>query len=103
MEFSSTLPPDAEDLISRMCPQCGLILRIGDYPFCKSGHVASNVQTVQDDVPGGFTVENMGPEPMHFRSKSEWRATMKAMGLVNMVRHVGSRGSDKSQHTQRFV
>ncbi len=36
---------------------------------------------IADDVPGGFTVENMGREPERFYSKSAWRAAVAARGL----------------------
>lgn len=58
---------------------------------------------VADSIPGGMTIENMGHEPMTFYSKSEWRHAMKERGLVNQVRHVGKQGSDKSDHTTRWV
>jgi hypothetical protein len=41
--------------------------------------------------------------PRRFTSKSELRAAEKAAGLVNYVRHVGERGSDKSKFTTRWV
>lgn len=98
------LPAEAQDLLSRVCPDCGVILRVGDWPYCRSGHQRPENFTVQaDDVPGGFTIENMTPEPLHFSSKSEWKRKMKELGLENKVQHKPLPGTDKSPHTQRWV
>lgn len=78
------------------CPICQEVVervwRMGSMP-----HV------IDDSVPGGFTVENMGPTPLTFYSKTEWRRTMKERGLVNNVYHVPLQGTDKSPHTTRWV
>ena len=52
----------------------------------------------QDQVPGGFWIENMTPEPLYFTSKSEHRKKMKELGLVERVRHV-----DGDKHVGRWV
>jgi hypothetical protein len=84
------------------CEECGQELVVGAWPWCPHGLGTPTV--VDDSIPGGMTVENMGtPTPLTFYSKSEWRREMKARGLVNMVRHVPEQGSDKSAHTQRWV
>ena len=64
---------------------------------------AMRVTAVADDVPGGFWIENMTPKPLYFRSKSEWKAKMKELGLVNKVEHVGVPGTDRSPHTTRWT
>ena len=76
------------------CPECGAKterLYIGGY------------DVRGDDVPGGFTVENIGHEPMKFYSRSEFKRELEKRGLAQNVHHIGSRGSDKSPHTQRFI
>ena len=41
--------------------------------------------------------------PRHYTSKSEMARVAKEKGLVNLVKHVGSNGTDKSKHTSRWV
>jgi hypothetical protein len=41
--------------------------------------------------------------PRRFTSKSEIARAAKAAGLMNYVRHVGERGSDKSPMTSRWI
>ena len=41
--------------------------------------------------------------PRRFRSREELKRAEKASGYCNHVEHLGSRGSDKSKHTQRWV
>ncbi len=104
MEFSSW-PAEAQELLDRVCPACGLILRVGDFPMCggKHGqHEPMGNLSVEDDSCD-LTIENMTAEPLHFNSKGEWKRKMKELGLVNMVRHKGSPGSDRNPHTQRWV
>lgn len=86
---------------TRACESCGHLVRVGEWPWCPHG--TPSFTHIPDEIPGGMTVENMGPTPLTFYSKSEWRREMKARGLVNQVRHVGVQGSDKSPHTSRWV
>jgi hypothetical protein len=61
---------------------------------------------VQDDTyVGGLTVENLGPVPITFSSRSEHRDYLKAHGIRAKVQHVGTpgEGSDRSKHTSRWV
>lgn len=77
------------------CPHCG-------EPMEK---VWKSFPSVQDDTYlGGLTVENLGPTPITFQSRSEHRAYLKAHGFTQKVRHVGTpgEGSDKSKHTSRW-
>ena len=90
------------------CDRCGAALTTGTWPFCKAGRghepfVAKNLAVIQDSIPGGMVIENMGHEPITFYSKSDYRREMKARGLVNKVEHVGVPGSDKSPHTTRWI
>lgn len=85
------------------CERCGAEIVVGEWPFCPHGFAISGLQVRDDSIPGGETVENLGPQPITFYSKSEKRAYLKAHGIVEHVRHVGEQGSDKSRHTQRWV
>jgi hypothetical protein len=83
------------------CEKCGAALAIGDFPFCPHGRAALGVQP--NDIPGGETLENVGPEPVTFYSRSEKRRYLKARGLVEMVRHVPVPGTDRSPHTTSWT
>ena len=83
-----------EPFVNPPCPECqGPTERIylGGY------------RVISDEVPGGMRVDNLGPTPMTFQSKSEMRKYLKANGLEQMVRHVGTRDGDKSEHTTRWT
>lgn len=87
------------------CPDCGKEIVIGSWPFCRDGHepAAKLFNVIGDEIVGGFVQENFGDQPETFYSKSEMRRRAKELGLVNFVRHVGERGSDKSKNTSRWV
>lgn len=83
-------------------------MQVGQWPFCRDGQghetfVPAHLAVIDDSIPGGMVIENMGPTPLTFYSKSDYRREMKARGLVNKVEHVGVPGTDKSPHTQRWV
>lgn len=87
-----------KDRVHVRCPYCEAdmqkIWKAGSFP------------NVQDDTYiGGLTVENLGPAPITFSSRSEHRAYLKAHGYSQKVRHVGTpgEGSDKSAHTSKWV
>lgn len=66
--------------------------------------VMTTAAAVQDDtILGGFVQENFGVQPETFYSKREMARRAKELGLEPMVRHVGEQGSDKSQHTTRWI
>ncbi len=44
-----------------------------------------------------------GGRPRHFRSKAEIARAAKEAGLTNVVRHLGTKGGDKSKHTTRWI
>ena len=96
----NVIPVDGNDA---PCDRCGAILQVGEWPFCPHGFPAHPLTVIDDSIPNGMIIENMGPMPMTFYSKSDWRREMKARGLVNKVEHRGVPGSDKSPFTQRFV
>ncbi|MPZ20143.1 MAG: hypothetical protein GEV06_19830 [Luteitalea sp.] len=56
-----------------------------------------------DSIPGGLVLENLGSRPVKVESWSERKRIMRDRGLVESVRHVGARGSDKSVHTSRWT
>ena len=56
-----------------------------------------------DSIPGGLTLENLGPTPKTFYSRTEIKDEMRARGVEQHVRHVGLPGSDKSPHTTRHI
>lgn len=82
--------------VTDTCEACGATLRVGDYPFCPHG--AYSGKAVGDDIPGGLTLENLGPEPVTVYSHSERKRIMRERGLHEVVRHV-----DGSPHTTRWV
>lgn len=88
-----------------ICEKCGRVLQVGDWPFCggRHAHGRMTLQVVPDDIPGGETIENLAPEPITFYSRSEKRDYLRAHGIREQVRHVGTPGSDKSPHTSRWV
>jgi hypothetical protein len=77
-------------------------MEVGDWPWCPHGKQGSPA-VIDDSIPGGMTIENMGPEPLTFYSKSEWRREMKRRGLRPNVRHMTLPGTDKSEFTTRWV
>lgn len=79
------------------CPSCGAELRIGSWPWCPHENGTSGARS--DGIPGGETLENVGPEPVTFYSHSEKRRYLREHGLEEFVRHVPVPGSDKSPHT----
>jgi len=84
------------------CDRCQHDLVIGEWPFCPHGF--SHAFVVRDDsIPGGMVIENLGPHPQTFYSRSEFKRAMDAAGVEQHVRHVPKPGSDKSDHTTRWV
>jgi hypothetical protein len=81
------------------CPACG----------APTGRIwlsqASSV--IADEIPGGVLIHHGichdDGSPRRFYSKSEMARTAAAKGLLNLVEHKGTRGSDKSRHTVRWV
>lgn len=44
-----------------------------------------------------------GGAARHFTSRQELAAAAKERGLINYVRHVGTKGGDRSRHTSRWI
>jgi hypothetical protein len=78
------------------CDACGVVLRIGDYPFCPHGHGSTAVEAVT--WPGGRVFENLGHEPVRCDSPADLRRELDARGLEPMVRHVAG-----DQHTRSWA
>ena len=60
-----------------------------------------------DDIPGGFEVKHLlcypDGTPKKFYSKKEIEREAAKRGYHNHVEHIGSKGSDKNPHTQRWI
>jgi hypothetical protein len=78
------------------CDRCGVVLAIGDYPFCPHGHGSNSVEAVT--WPGGRVFENLGHEPVRCDSPADLRRELAARGLEPMVRHVPG-----DQHTRSWA
>lgn len=93
------------------CFSCGteqidVFLHAGQaLPACACGAVTEKVWRAAAVIGDAmdFWSENMGPDPVHITSRTQWHREMASRGLVNKVRHVPTRGSDKSPHTSRWV
>lgn len=61
---------------------------------------------IGDDIPGGIEIRHGichdDGSPKRYYSKSEMVRAAAEKGLVNYVRHVPDRGSDKSKETTRW-
>ena len=118
-------------MIDTKCASCGTVVKdkLLDpkaIPACECGGVrehvlwvfaqAHGIETdkaivIGDDIPGGLLIPhgicNADGTPRRYYSKTDIRIAAKAAGLVwggdDGTRHIGSKGSDKNPHTQRFV
>ena len=61
------------------CPECGAVLRVGDFPFCP--HEPGSQSVIGDEWPGGKEFENGFETPRTFYSRSEHEAALAARGL----------------------
>lgn len=77
------------------CEKCGVVLAVGDFPFCPHG--LGNSTVVGDECD--FVQENGFAHPRRFRSKQDYARTLREKGLENAVRHVTLPGTDKSPYT----
>jgi len=79
---------DFGDVVDGICTRCGQPKPEGSWPFCgKSGHVPvrgdeTRSAYIQDEIPGGLTIENGFATPQTFYSYSEMNARFKAEGLT---------------------
>lgn len=63
------------------------------WPFCPHG-VMHSAMIITDEIPGGQTFENYGPEPVTFYSHSERHRYMKAHGLRELDKWCPTPGTD---------
>ena len=80
---------------------------------CECGGTMQRIWTakacgvIADSIPGGMWIKhgicNADGTPKRYDSHSEMRRAAEKAGLVNKVVHQGSKGSDKSKHTTRWV
>jgi len=102
-------------LYDRRCHTCGWT-KADNYEArdavvaCPNGHATVREWTtaptmIPDSIPGGRVIENLGHDPVTVYSRSELRRELRARGLEEFVRHVGTpgEGSDKSRHSQRWI
>ncbi len=87
------------DATEPTCPQC----HGGVEPYGGQDQRGPFVRpdTIDLMVPHGVCYED--GTPRHFTSRTELRDALKAAGLVNVVRHVPEKGSDKSKWTTRWA
>jgi len=78
------------------CEVCGKDVAIGEWPFCPHGEVGGYAQHGDEC---DMWIENMGPHPEHFRSKAEWKRTMKERGLRLAETHRPHPGDPKKTDT----
>lgn len=78
-----------------VCGKCGEVILSGRWPFCPhppTGNQATGIN--RDEIPGGITLENYGPNPVTFYSHSERRAYMVAHGLQEREKFAPMPGTD---------
>ncbi len=75
------------------CPTCG---KATERVWLASGRSPT---VIDDSIPGGKWIENLGNKWQKFYSKSDIAKAAKKAGLQPFVRHVGEKGSDRSRHT----
>jgi len=93
-------------------PTKRLVIHSGEL-WCTGCHDATKGEitrangVIPDEIPGGVEIRNglcnADGTPHRYYSKSEIAREAAKRGLVNHVVHIGSKGSDKSPHTVRWV
>jgi len=97
------------------CVTCGAeweaLVKVGEQPNCRCGQPSEKIwrgrtaNVIPDSFIGGQMIENLGPQPVYVESRSQLRAEAAARGLMPLVQHRPSPGSDKNRegHTSRWV
>lgn len=85
------------------CDKCQHELQIGDFPFCPHGKQANSVIGDEIDVTIRNGLCHPDGTPQRFTSRAELKREEKKRGMENHVVHIGSKGSDKSKHTTRWI
>jgi hypothetical protein len=67
------------------------------------GGVGSKVIGDEIDVTIRHGLCNADGSPRRFRSRTEMNKVAKERDLINRVEHLGSKGSDRSKHTTRWI
>lgn len=83
----------AEPFTHPPCPECG----------SETVRRWRKVGMIRDEIPGGQVIENLGHTPVKVYSKSELKQEAQKRGLELRVQHVGTKGSDKSPFTTKWV
>jgi hypothetical protein len=80
------------------CSWCGQELQVGDWPWCPHGRSKGDEHKssyVPDEIPGGLTLENVGPEPVTVYSRTEMNQLFESRGLQRKERFCPTPGTDK--------
>ena len=94
--------------------QYNLLLKIGERPPCPECQEPTETLwtgkangVIGDEIVGGIEIRHglCWPDgtPRKYYSHSEIEAERKKKNLINRVEHIGNPGSDKNQHTTRWV
>ena len=89
------------------CDVCQAELTIGMFPFCggdPSKHVIQANSVIGDEIDISIKNGHCWPDgsPRRWRSREALKREEKRTGIVNTVRHVGTKGGDKSKHTTQW-
>ena len=104
-------------LIDTFCPSCHIeridvFVNTEAMPTCDCGAVTERLwskpsHVIGDDIPGGVWIEhglcNADGSPRKYYTKSEMALEAKRRGLTPWVMHTTSAGTDKSEHTSRWI
>lgn len=97
-DFKCECGNEYEDLVRKgdtlACPECGSTCVVKTW----KSRVGATV--IGDEID--YVAENLGPHPVHIRSREQRRRLMREQGLEEHVRHVGVPGTDKSPHTSSW-
>lgn len=77
-----------------VCGRCHRIITTGMWPFCPHPQRDGPPMLSRDEIPGGITLENYGPQPITFYSHSERRTYMRAHGLQEKEKFCPMPGTD---------
>lgn len=78
------------------CPDCGVELVVGSWPFCRGGHTPGSVTMIGDEID--IVQEHFSHTPERFRSKERMRQRMRELKIEPFVRHV-----DGSKTVSRWI
>ena len=104
-------------LFDRRCPSCARqqidCLEPSTPPvvLCECGHETERVWLGKANAVIGDEIDvwiknglcHADRSPKHFTSRQELAREAKRRGFTNFVEHQGTKGGDKSKHTQRWI